>query len=64
MKYKDLKKSQMIAILEEIERACHNSIGDANTASKKYSEDVESQKSFEIGYLGGTIKTVLAILNS
>lgn len=64
MKYQNLSKSQLITALIEIERACINSIQDANDASKKYSKDIQSQQPFEIGYLGGTIKTVLSILNN
>jgi len=64
MEIQKLTKAQMATILAEIERVCSNSIQDANAASKKYSDDTQSQLSFEVGYLGGTIKTVLAILRS
>jgi len=61
MEIQKLTKAQMANILAEIERVCSNSIQDANTASKKYAEELQNQLSFEVGYLGGTIKTVLAI---
>jgi MFS-type transporter involved in bile tolerance (Atg22 family) len=64
MEIQKLTKAQMATILAEIERVCSNSIQDANTASKKYSDDTQSQLSFEVGYLGGTIKTVLAIVEN
>ena len=62
MEIQKLTKAEMATILSEIERVCSTSIQDANTASKKYADELQNQLSFEVGYLGGTVKTVLAIL--
>lgn len=56
---KKLKKHELISLVNSIERVLTTSLNEAHPKSLEYSNDIMSQKCFEIGYLGGAITTVL-----
>jgi hypothetical protein len=57
--YKTLSKSQLIELVQILEAQLKPAITDAKEASKNYSTELHSQLPFEVGYLGGVIKTAL-----
>jgi hypothetical protein len=61
--YRSLTKAQLIELVESLEIQLTPAINDANVASKNYSTELHSQLPFEVGYLGGVIKTALETIN-
>lgn len=60
--YKTLTKAQLIELMNEVENILSTSIQAANEAAKNYSTEMASQTAFEVGYLGGRIKTTLSLI--
>jgi hypothetical protein len=61
--YRTLSKSQLIELINEIENILTPSIQSASDAAKRYSTELQSQTSFEIGHLNGSIKSVVQLIN-
>jgi len=58
------KREELVKLVEELDRILTPVIKDANLAAKKYSDDPQSQLAFEVGYLNGTIKEALVLIDS
>jgi hypothetical protein len=61
--YKTLSKSQLIELINQIENILTPSIQSASEAGKQYSTELQSQTSFEVGHLNGSIKSVVRLIN-
>lgn len=57
-----MKKKELQALLTDIERVLNQTSTNANNAAKEYSPELVAQLAFEVGYLGGGIKTVLEMI--
>jgi hypothetical protein len=57
--FKSLSKSGLIELITTVERQLAPAINDAKEAAENYSPLLDSRSPFEVGYLGGTIKTAL-----
>jgi hypothetical protein len=60
--YKTLTKSQMIELVTLIENSLSTANSEALEASKAYSTDSVSRLAFEVGYLNGSIKNALLLI--
>lgn len=58
----NLTKEQLIDLLNQVEKSLANTIQEADQAAKNYSNDPQSRLAFEVGYLGGHIKTALDLI--
>jgi hypothetical protein len=56
---KSMSKSEMLITIKNIIKVLESGPSDATAAADKYSTDSTSKLAFEVGYLGGVIKTVL-----
>jgi len=64
MNYKSYSKSQLVELLGIIESELGSVNAKAKEASEKYSTELLSKLSFEVGYLTGGIKNVLSTIES
>jgi len=64
MNYKSYSKSQLVELLGIIESELGSVNEKAKEASEKYSTELLSKLSFEVGYLTGGIKNVLITIES
>ncbi len=64
MSIRNMKKNELIELLESIQRITVNAIENAKAASTEYSDESQSRLAFEVGYLIGTIEEIKRTLQS
>jgi hypothetical protein len=58
-----LTKRELVNILQEIQTILDGSIVEASEAANKYDSDRAGRLAFEVGYLGGIIKSCQHVIN-
>jgi hypothetical protein len=61
---KNVTKDELQYAISKLHKILDNAIAEAKTESIKYSADRPAQLAFEVGYLGGTVKNALFILDT
>lgn len=61
--FNKLTKRELVNILQEIQTILDGSIATAKEESRKYDSDLAGRLAFEVGYLGGIIKSCQHVIN-
>jgi hypothetical protein len=64
MNTKNMKKSQLVELLNEIKKVSKDATRKAKDAADEYSKDPQSRLAFEVGYLNGVIRDINWLLES
>lgn len=62
--FKNISKSELIELINELERTLTLANQSASDEAHSHSEEARSQLAFEVGYLGGSIKSAISLIHS
>lgn len=62
--YKSLSKSQLIELINIVERDLSTAIQSAKESADEYSKESVSNLAYEVGHLGGSIKGTLLLIDA